>query len=106
MLLLDKPRRLSTDIDIIVELLGDEVEDVIYSYKALRDVKQGQPSKGLKYKVLRPKVVFLSAAFGLSFLVGGNLTKGRKWQGCGYTMVNGYDPYVGIDRKYNKNAAT
>lgn len=52
------------DIDIIVEMLGDEVEDVIYSYKALRDVKQGQPSKGLKYKVLRPKVVFLSAAFG------------------------------------------
>ncbi len=39
MLLLDKPRRLSTDIDIIVEMLGDEVEDVIYSYKALRDVK-------------------------------------------------------------------
>ncbi|HCJ07450.1 MAG TPA: hypothetical protein DHV96_03505 [Lachnospiraceae bacterium] len=27
------------DIDIIVEMLGDEVEDVIYSYKALRDVK-------------------------------------------------------------------
>ena len=35
--------------------------------------------KCLKYKILRPKVVFWGTAFGLSFLVGGNLTKGRKW---------------------------
>ena len=37
MLLLDKPRRLSTDIDIIVEMLGDKIEDVIYSYKTFTE---------------------------------------------------------------------